>query len=189
MENDYARIWPYLIAGLAVLLVYRRLRRSFGPQRIRPIRMNLRIGILILLAGSLVPLARSNPFLFAELAGLVIGVALGVWGAQRTRFQTRDGQLHYVPHTYTGIVVSLLLVGRLAYRLVIFYSMGRANGSSPDFGQDFTSPTMVKSPFTVALLFVVIGYSVCYYSMVLWKSKRISPEDLEVPPTSTLASP
>jgi hypothetical protein len=189
MEYDYARIWPYLIAVLAVLLVYRRLRRSFGPQRIRPVRMNVRIGILILLGGSLLPLAvRSNQFLLAELAGLVAGVALGVWGARRTRFQTRDGQLHYVPHTYTGIVVSLLLVGRLAYRLVIFYSMGRAS-SSADYGQDFTSPTMVKSPFTVALLFVVIGYYVCYYSMVLWKSKRISPEDLEVPPTSTLASP
>jgi hypothetical protein len=39
------------------------------------------------------------------------------------------------------------------------------------------------SAFTVGLLFVVVGYYVCYYGMLLWKSKRISPEDLEVNPT------
>ena len=48
-------------------------------------------------------------------------------------------------------------------------------------------PPMVRSPLTVALIFVVVGYYVCYYAMVLWKSKRISPEDLEAVPTPTAA--
>jgi hypothetical protein len=38
-------------------------------------------------------------------------------------------------------------------------------------------------------LFVVVGYYVCYFSMVLWKSKRISPDDFDAAPTSTAASP
>jgi len=46
---------------------------------------------------------------------------------------------------------------------------------------------MVRSPLTVALIFVVVGYYVCYYAMVLWKSKRISPEDLEAVTTPTAA--
>jgi hypothetical protein len=40
----------------------------------------------------------------------------------------------------------------------------------------------------LALRIVVIGYYVCYCSMVLWKSKRIGPQDLEVIVTSPAAS-
>jgi hypothetical protein len=189
MQPDYSRIWPYVIALLAVLLVYRRLRRSFGRQRILPFRMRVRMGILIVLGCSLTPLAASSgQFAATALAGAVAGAALGVWGARRTRFETHDGQLHYVPHTYTGIAVSLLFVGRLVYRMAELYSMDRSNAGGASL-QGFAAPTMVRSPFTVGLLFVVIGYYVCYYSMVLWKSKHISPEDFEVTPTSNAAPP
>jgi hypothetical protein len=43
---------------------------------------------------------------------------------------------------------------------------------------------MVRSPLTLGLLFVLIGYYVCYYSLVLWKSKQIKPEDIEVAPVA-----
>ena len=39
--------------------------------------------------------------------------------------------------------------------------------------------SMVKAPLTAGLFFVLIGYYVCYYGWVLWKSKRITPADLE----------
>jgi hypothetical protein len=196
MQFDYSRIWPYVIATLAVLLIYRRLRRTFGRQPLRPVRMRLRIGILLVLGGSLLPAAmRSAQFLTAELAGVTVGIALGIWGAQRTRYQTHNGRLHYIPHTYTGIVVSLLLVGRLAYRLVEVYGLGHstAAGDSADMpaldsSAMMNSSAMMRSPITVGLLFVVVGYYVCYYSLVLWKSKRISPEDLEAVQASTVAS-
>jgi uncharacterized membrane protein YczE len=188
---DYSQISPYVITALAVLLAYRRLRRSFGRQRIRPVRMRVRMGILIVLGCLLLPMTvGSGQFLAAELAGIVVGASLGVWGARRTRYQTYDGQLHYIPHTYAGIAVSLLFVGRLVYRIVLVQSVNHLNAQSgADPTQGFGSPTMGRSPFTVGSLFLVIGYYVCYYSMVLWKSKRISPEDLEVSPTSTAVPP
>jgi hypothetical protein len=192
MQFDYSRIWPYVIAVLAVLLIYRRFRRSFGRQRILPVRMRLRIGILIVLGCSLLPMAmKSGQFLMIEFTGLAAGVALGVWGAERTRYQSYDGQLHYVPHTYTGVAVSLLFVGRMVYRIVELYSMERSSGSSgADLAsQGFASPTMMRSPLTVGLLFAVIGYYVCYYGMVLWKSNRISPEELEVVSNPAAAAP
>jgi hypothetical protein len=186
MPPDYSRIYPYLIAVIAVFLVYRRLRRSFGRQRISSTRMGLRIGILVLLGVSMLPAAlRSGQFMMAEVIGIVAGAALGLWGAQRTRYQMHEERLHYVPHTYTGIAVSLLFVGRLVYRFVAVSSMNRVMESNDAPMQDFGASTMVRSPFTVGLLFVVVGYYVCYYSLVLWKSHRISPEDLEVDSTST----
>jgi hypothetical protein len=47
---------------------------------------------------------------------------------------------------------------------------------------------MMRSPSTVGLVLVVIGYYGYFYSRVLWKSKHIGPEDLEAfeprPPSS-----
>jgi hypothetical protein len=188
MPEDISRIWPYAIAIIAVFLIYRRLRRSFGRQIVSHGRMGIRIGLLLVLGASLLPAAlQGAEFLAAELGGLVVGVVLGMWGARHTRYVTLEGRLHYVPHTITGVAVSLLFIGRLVYRLVEVYSIERASGGTLDPGQAFASPAMVKSPLTIGLLFVVVGYYVCYYSLVLWKSKRIGPEDLEAARTSTAA--
>jgi hypothetical protein len=46
-----------------------------------------------------------------------------------------------------------------------------------------------RSPLTAGLFFVLIGYYVVYYGVVLWKSHHISPEDLEVVTTPTTTSP
>jgi hypothetical protein len=186
MQVDHSRIWPYVIAGLAVLLIYRRFRRSFGRQPVRPARMWIRIALLILLGCSLVPSAfKSGQFLFAELAGALAGPALGFWGAKHTRFAVYEGRLHYVPHTYTGIAISLLFIGRLVYRFAEWYAVNGAPGSA--IAASRAPEPMMKSPLTVGLVFVVVGYYVCYYAMVLWKSKRISPEDLEAISAPTTA--
>lgn len=173
MRVDYWRVWPYLVAVLAVLVIYRRFRRSFGRQPVRPVRMGVRIGILAVLGCSLLPAAlKSGQFLAADVAGIVAGIALGMWGARHTRYRMYQGQLHYVPHTYTGVAVSLLFVGRLVYRMVELYTLREASGGMAQT-EDFAAASMVRSPFTGGLLFVVIGYYVCYYSSVLWKSKQI----------------
>src|SRR5450631_1788105 len=131
MEVDYSRIWPYVISGLAVVLIYRRFRRSFGRQPLRPGRMWIRIALLIVLACSLLPLAfKSGQFLLAECAGAAAGAALGIWGARHTRYAEIQGRLFYVPHTYTGVAVSLLFIGRLVYRIVEWYSQNRAAGGA-----------------------------------------------------------
>jgi hypothetical protein len=183
MSADHLQIWPFLIAALAVLMIYRRLRRSFGRQPVRPARMALRIGILLLLGISLIPLAlRSRETSVLEIAGAAAGIGLAFWGANRTRYERQDAQLYYVPHTYTGIAVSLLVLGRLVYRFVQVYAMHPITGAGAggDTAPGFAPPPAVQGPVTVGLLCVLIGYYVCYYSVVLWKSKHIRTEDLEV---------
>jgi hypothetical protein len=190
MSPDYSRIWPLLVAALAVFMIYRRLRRSFGRQPVRPLRMTLRMVILIALGLSLLPLAlRSMELLLVEILCAAAGVGLALWGAQRTRYLRHNGQLHYIPHTYTGIAVSLLVTGRIVYRLASVYLAGHAMGPgmSGDSPPAFAPTAMVRSPVTVGLLFVLIGYYVCYYSRILWKSKHINEADLEAP--SVAAAP
>jgi hypothetical protein len=105
---------------------------------------------------------------------------LAVWGAAKTRFRRISGQLYYVPHTYTGIAVSLLFLGRLVYRLIqVSGTMHGAHGAETA-NQAFAPAGMLQSPLTLGLYFVLMGYYVCYYSLVLRNSKRAIPEELSV---------
>jgi hypothetical protein len=183
MTPDYSRIWPWIFAVLIPLVIYRRLRRSFGRQPLRPTRMTVRMIILAIVGASLAPAAlRSTGFLAGEAAGAVLGAAFALWGAKRTRFLVQNAQLYYVPHTYAGIAVSLLVVGRIAYRFVQVYSAGgltRADSGPGDSFAGAAPASMVQSPLTLGIVFVLIGYYLCYYGWLLWKSKHIAPEDLE----------
>jgi hypothetical protein len=185
MQPDFSQIGPFLFAALLVFAIYRRFRRSFGRQPLRPARMTLRIVLLAAVSCALLPLAwRSAQFLTAELAGAALGIGLGLWGAQRTRFLMHGGRLHYLPHTYAGIAVSLLFLGRLAFRVVQVYTGVQASHAAhvdggADPSQAFAPASMVSSPLTVAIFFVLAGYYACYYSWVLWKSKHLKAVDSE----------
>jgi hypothetical protein len=184
MQPDFSQIGPFLFATLVVFLIYRRLRRTFGRQLMRPTRMRVRIVLLAVIGCTLLPFAlRSAQFLAAEITGAALGIGLGLWGAYRTRFQMYQGRLHYLPHTYTGIAVSLLFLGRLVYRIVQYYSLAHAPHAtaavSADSSQALAPGSMVQSPLTVGIFFVLIGYYLCYYGWVLWKSKHLTPEDTE----------
>ncbi len=177
MPADYSRILPWVFALLIPLALYRRFKRTFGRQPLVPARLIVRIAIFLLVAVllTLSPRRYSVP----ELGGLGLGAALALWGASRTRFETENGRRYYIPHTYTGIAVTLLFVGRLIYRFAQSSAAPpAAGGTAPAAGPQ----AAIQSPLTVGIFFVLIGYYVCYYSWVLWKSRHITAADLEVPP-------
>ena len=184
MKADFSQIVPFLLAALVVFIIYRRFRRNFGQQPLRPARMVARIIILLIIGCLLMVTAvRSAAFVSALLGGVAAGIALGLWGAERTRFVRIAGQLHYVPHTYTGVLVSLLFLGRLVYRLILAYGSthaAQAPGVDPAT-HAFALASMVQSPLTLGLFFVLVGYYVCYYSVVLWKAKRVVAVEVSGP--------
>jgi hypothetical protein len=177
MSPDYSRILPWVFALLIPLALYRRFKRTFGRQPLVPARLIVRIAIFLIIAVLLTVGARN--FVLQELGGVGLGAALALWGASRTRFESENGRRYYIPHTYTGIAVTLLFVGRLIYRFT------QASGALAAAGD--TAPTAgpkaaMQGPLTMAIFFVLIGYYVCYYSWVLWKARHITAADLEVPP-------
>jgi len=98
-------------------------------------------------------------------------------------------EFSHVPHTYTGIAVSLLFLGRLAFRAVQAYpgvQVPHAPDASAAYVADAADPSlafapasMVRSPLTVCIFFVLAGYYLWYYGWVLWKTKRLKAEDIE----------
>jgi hypothetical protein len=169
-------------AALIAFGIYRRFRRNFGIQPLRRTQMTFRIGlfgVIALLILGTVP--RTGSFLLAGVVGLGLGIALGVYAAMRTRFEFQGQQLYYVPHTYTGLIVFALFMGRLIYRIGEMYQSGyfsdAARGAHADGAE---SP--FKSPLTLGLIALFIGYSIYFYSRLLWKSRHLTPSDLESPP-------
>jgi hypothetical protein len=165
MKVDFSQIGPILIVAAVVLLIYRRFRRSFGRQPLQPVRMRARIAIFLIVGCVMLPVAtRSMASVSAMIAGAAAGVALALWGAARTQYLKIADQLHYVPHTYTGIAISVLFLGRLIFRLT------QAYGNATD--QALATTPMAQSPLTIGLFFALIGYYACYYAVVLWRSKQ-----------------
>jgi hypothetical protein len=152
---------------LIVLMYYRRFRRSFGRQPVQPGRMITRVVSLSVIGGALLVLSLMDQRMLAgEVAGLVAGAALGFWGLKLTRFERQGDGVHYIPHSWFGIGIMVLLLGRLAYRyMVMLPAMHVAQAGA----QQSPYP---RSPLTLALFGLLVGYYVCYYIGVLRAAKK-----------------
>jgi len=172
LPPGHETLWSLLFAALLAYAVYRRFRRNFGHQLFSARRLAWRIAILSAVGAVVLPAAlRSAAFVSAALGGLIVGVGLGLWGARRTRFERRDDKLYYIPHTYTGIAVFALFLGRIGYRLFTGPAASAPPTSNPG--------SLVQSPVTLGLLLILVGYYVYYYAAILIKSRHIEPADLE----------
>lgn len=165
---DPRLVTPYLIAALVIWGVYRRMRRSFGRQRVRDGLMWLRIGILSLAAVLIgVQIARNVDVLGVLVVGIACGAVLGYFGLKHTKFEVTSEGRFYTPHTYIGLAVTALFLGRLLYRF-----LGMYNGLVPpaNTGQDLAA-LYRHSPFTLAVIGAVVGYYVLYYVGVLQRTR------------------
>lgn len=165
---DPRLVTPYLIAALIVWSLYRRMRRSFGRQRVRDGLMWGRIGIftvVVVLIG--IEVAPDRDVLGALLAGIACGAVLGYVGLRYTKFEVTPQGRFYTPHAYIGIAVTALFVGRLLYDY-----LGMANGMLPDAagGQDLAS-LYRHNPLTLVILGTLVGYYVVYYLGILQRTR------------------
>lgn len=166
---DPKLITPILIGALVVWAIVRRVRRTFGRQRVQPARMWLRIGILTLIGAGFVATAglRSAQMLEAFSGGLLCGAALGWLGLRHTRFEVTTEGRFYTPHTYIGLAVMLLFLGRLAYRF-LYFSLGTGGAFAGDPG---AAAAYQRTPLTLGTFAVLVGYYVFYYAGVLFSTR------------------
>jgi UDP-N-acetylmuramyl pentapeptide phosphotransferase/UDP-N-acetylglucosamine-1-phosphate transferase len=167
---DPKLLTPLLIVGLIAWRIYRRLRRNFGRQRVRPRAMALRMGVLALLAILLAVGTLTDSTKFAALlAGCACGAAIGYVGLRYTRFEVTPEARYYTPHAYLGVAVTALFVGRILYDLLAMYQRGVPVGSPP------ANPLVYDTPLTLALFGVLVGYYLAYYAGVLLRTKATPP--------------
>lgn len=159
-----AALAPAGFAILFVLMMARRFRRLFGRQPVQPTRMKLRIGILLVVGALLLVRGLIAPVTgLATAAGLGAGIALALLGLRLTVFESTPQGRWYTPHGGIGLAISALLVGRLAYR---FWQIAPAMQQAHQAGDD-PFAAFQRSPLTLAIFALLIGYYVTYFVGVL----------------------
>jgi hypothetical protein len=180
---DQKQITWVLTIALVGFAIYRRVRRTIGRQPYQPGRMQVRMVVLgIIGAIALLFSFRDVEVGGAMVAGLVGGAALGLFGLRHTKFETTPQGQFYTPHTYIGLFVTLLFLGRLAYRfLVVLPSMQAAAQMNENPYASFQ-----KSPLTMAIFGIVIGYYIAYYGAVIREMRK---QATLAPPADTTSVP
>ena len=165
---DPQLIGPLLLGAALVFAIYRRVRRSFGRQSIRETRLYFRVAVLSIV-GALTGAAslRNVDLMSALAAGVAIGTLLGYVGLRHTTFETTPAGRFYTPHTYIGLFVTALFLGRLIYRLagIRLAAQVAAQPSGNPLAE------YQRSPLTLAIFGLLIGYYVFFNLGVLRRSR------------------
>lgn len=161
---------PSLVPALALPYiawrVYRRFHRNVGRQQVHPGRLITGIVIFSLIGALLLFLSLASGRMLAGIGGgLALGALLALVGLRLTRFEVGASKPHfYTPNTYLGVALTLLLAGRVLYRVgVLYFSDPAVAGNSPAF---------MQSPFTMLVIGLTAGYYIAFNSGVLIRSNR-----------------
>jgi hypothetical protein len=169
MTMDPKLIAPILFAALVVWGILRRVRRTVGRQSVHAGRIWLRIGMLTLVGGLVIAssVARNTEALAALTAGLACGAALAYVGLRHTKFEVTPEGRFYAPHTYIGLAVTALFLGRLLYRFFcLFYGANVVIGTNQDLAVAYQ-----RNPLTLGIFAVLVGYYVLFYAGVLFRTR------------------
>ncbi len=177
-----AMTWA-VAAPLVGFIVYRRVRRNFGRQLLRPGRLAGRSLFLAIVAGFLLfgGLAGGTGVSLAGwgvLLGLGAGGLLGWIGVRMTAFETVAGKHWYTPHPGIGLALTALMLGRLAYR---FFAV-RATAAAFTASDPSVLGNLQRSPLTLAIAGLLLGYYLVYNVGLLRMARRRDDEQVHVGP-------
>lgn len=113
---------PLVVALLTPVAILQRFRAGTARRLARPWLVSLNVfGIAVSVVGFLVGAALTNawvPNAFAlALLGFTVGGVLGVLGVCLTRWEVTVQSLHYTPHRWLVLAITLVVATRVAYGL------------------------------------------------------------------------
>jgi hypothetical protein len=159
------------IAFMALIAwrMYGRIRRNIGRQTFKPVRPWITLVLFPVLTALLAYAARAMPLAQECLAGgIALGLALGVLGHRLTRFEATPEGMFYTPNAHIGIVLSAVLVARIAYRFMTNGFPGAASGAPP--------PSNPLTPLTLLIFGTLAGYYWAYAVGLLRWAFRVRSE-------------
>jgi hypothetical protein len=175
---DPKLVTPWLVAAFVIFMVYRRVRRNFGRQLVGEGRLKFRIIVLAVIGALILVGSLRHPLVLGALAGGIVGgIGLAMIGLHHTKFEVSSEGRFYIPHTYTGLLVTALFLGRLGFRLAVVYQ--HAQSPMPEDQNPFAT---FQHPLTVVVFGLLIGYYVFFNLGVLRRSRL-----LVIPPAATPA--
>jgi hypothetical protein len=152
------------MGGIVAWRLYGRTRKLLQRQLFHPKRARFNAIFFPLLVVVLLLTSFRHPLGVAgELAGVLIGVGLAVYGLRLTKFEETSEGLYYTPNAHIGLALAVLLAGRLAYR---FYQLYGPAAASAQPAPDFT-----RSPLTLLIFGTLAGYYAWYASGLIRRDR------------------
>src|SRR5689334_2874565 len=129
MQAVPPNVLPFLIfVPLVAWRMYRRVKRNDGRQHLSKWRPWVTMTVFPVLVILISLGAVSNPMkLLAMAGGIVAGAVLGVFGTRHTKFENTPEGIYYTPNAHIGIALSVIFLGRIAYRMFQVYPDGHTN--------------------------------------------------------------
>jgi hypothetical protein len=146
----------FVLLGIFIVWrLYQRTRRNIGRQKLNSRRIILRLVIFGIAIPFIASIGLQYPKVLAGFGiGILAGALIGLVGLRLTRFETTEAGHFYTPDTRIGIAISLLLAGRVLYRLAMA-------PHSTATGSDHPFPT--PSPLTFLIVGLTFGYFLVYF--------------------------
>jgi hypothetical protein len=160
----------YVSLGIAALVIWRlyaRVRRMVGRQKLKRVRPWITVTLFPVLLVMLMVTSLAHPINLAALVvGAAAGASLGLYGLKLTKFEETPQGLFYTPSAHLGIALSLLFMGRVAYRIFQVYTVGDGAAS--------WSSGMAGSPLTLVIFGTLAGYYIAYAIGLLRWGRRVA---------------
>jgi hypothetical protein len=160
--------------------MYARFKRLVGKQRFSYARPWISLSIFPLITVFLGLATKAHPErLWLLAAGAVLGVGLGLFGLQKTKFEVAADGLYYTPNAHLGIALSAVMFARIIYRAFQVAMTG------PDMTN--AMGTHAATPLTLAIFGVLAGYYVSYAIGLLRWHSTVARKDDDAPTESAEA--
>jgi hypothetical protein len=153
MQPGAPNYLPYLIVvPLVAWRMYSRVKRNIGRQTLGKWRPWVTLTLFPLITILISLSAVSQPMkLLAMAGGMVAGAVLGVFGTKHTKFENTPAGIFYTPNAHIGIALSVIFLGRIAYRMFQAYS----TNVEPN-------PADLTTPLTLSIFGLLAGYYMTY---------------------------
>lgn len=170
---------PHLVSWVVIVALlgwsmYRRVRRSITFQPLRPSRFTVRMVLftvigLLYLAGVIVQYPLDGVW---AVIGLLLGGILAYFAIRTTEFRPNGGQWLYRPHSWIGVILIVLFIGRIAFRAVeVSSALTNTTAAGPAGMQAYQ-----RDPLTTGVFFILIAYYLGYYTFLIWRYRHLRRE-------------
>lgn len=163
------QLLPALVLPFLGWRIYTRVRRNVGRQPFHERRWKSTVIIFSVMTALLGLLAlRSLPAVGGLGGGLMLGAGLAVIAFRLTRWEATAAGNFYTPNIVIGLGVTLLFIGRIAYRMIVVVGMTPAERAA------VSGLSAYQNPVTLLTFGITSGFYIAYNAgLLLHAHKKI----------------
>ena len=164
-----------MISALAVLVVYRRLRRAVARQKVRYWPLTLSVVLLSLFFLNLIiRVGLRPPLVPGMVVGSLVGLAMGWFSLRVTEFLREEDAVFYRPNPYLGVGVFFVVAGWLAWRFYALRQVFSEAGGTQNSTNVMAGQLMeIQTPWSILMLAFLVSYYLPFLLGVILRARRL----------------